>query len=67
MSCFFFFFCFKVENNSNASCIPVFELLSYGRKISQENLTQFNIKREMHYSSATTDKRLYLAIKGLGK
>lgn len=50
----FFFFFFTLENNPNASYIPVFELLSCGTKIPQENLNKLNIKTEMHKSSATT-------------
>ena len=54
-------FIFTLENNSNASCIPVFELLTCGTKIPQENKQtnkqkQLNIKTEIHKSSATTDK-----------
>ena len=58
-----FFFFFTLENNSNASCIPVFELLSCGTKILQENLNKVNVKTKIHTSSATTDKWLYLPLK----
>ena len=43
----------KKKKKTNASCIPVFELLSCGTKIPQENLNKLNIKTEMHKSLAT--------------
>ena len=48
-----FFWLFANKKKKNASCIPVFELLSCGTKIPQENLNKLNIKTEMHKSSAT--------------